>query len=118
MRQAGTVRASELDNGRVLAESNAILCVLSDGTPYLPGDAFARAQVWQWLSFEQERIESQVGALRHWTLTGKLARRAAALVDAKRKGARRWLALLDAQFAARPLIASNDYTRRDLAPSA
>src|SRR3546814_8113712 len=39
---AGTVPAIELDDGRVLAESNAILCFLADGTPYLPGDAFAR----------------------------------------------------------------------------
>src|SRR3546814_2158229 len=79
IRPAGTVPAIEPDDGRVLAESNAILCYLADGTPYLPGDAFARAKVWQWLSFEQERIESQVGALRHWTLTGKLARRAPTL---------------------------------------
>src|SRR3546814_391334 len=107
---AGTVPAIELDDGRVLAESNAILCFLADGTPYLPGDAFARAKVWQWLSFEQERIESQVGALRHWTLTGKLARRAPALVDAKRKGARRGLEILDAQLAARDFIAGDDYT--------
>src|SRR3546814_5482998 len=42
---AGTVPAIELDDGRVLAESNAILCFPADGTPYLPGDAFARAKV-------------------------------------------------------------------------
>lgn len=109
----GTVPAIELDDGRVLAESNAILCFLADGTPYLPGDAFARAKVWQWLSFEQERIESQVGALRHWTLTGKLARRAP--VEAKRNGALRALEILDAQFARREFIAGDDYTVADIA---
>src|SRR3546814_10877394 len=111
---AGTVPAIELDDGRVLAESNAILCFLADGTPYLPGDALARAKVWQWLSFEQERIESQVGALRHWTLTGKLARRAPALVEAKRSGARRGLEILDAQLAARDFIPGADSTIADI----
>ncbi|MFC3716139.1 glutathione S-transferase family protein [Luteimonas soli] len=110
----GTVPAIVLDDGRALAESNAILCFLADGTRYLPGDAFARAKVWQWLSFEQERIESQVGALRHWTLTGKLARRAPALVEAKRRGALRALEILDAQFALRDFIVGDDYTVADI----
>lgn len=112
---AGTVPAIVLDDGRALAESNAILCLLAEGTPYLPGDAFARARAWQWLSFEQERIESQVGALRHWTLTGKLGRRAPGLVDAKRNGARRGLEILDAQLAARDFIAGGDYSVADIA---
>src|SRR3546814_17535 len=68
---AGTVPAIELDDGRVLAESNAILCFLADGTPYLPGDGFARAKVVHWLSFAQERSGSPGGARRHWPLTGK-----------------------------------------------
>src|SRR5574338_1335047 len=36
----GTVPAIRLDDGRTLAESNAILSYLADGTPYLPSDAF------------------------------------------------------------------------------
>ena len=49
----GTVPAIRLDDGRVLAESNAILAYLADGTAYLPGDPFGRAKVLQWLCFEQ-----------------------------------------------------------------
>src|SRR3546814_20773318 len=64
MSPAGTVPAIELDDGRVLAQSNAILCFLAAGTPYLPAAAFARAKVWQWPSCEQARIESPVGAQR------------------------------------------------------
>ncbi len=111
----GTVPAIELDDGRALAESNAILCFLAEGTRYLPADAFDRAKVWQWLSFEQERIESQVGALRYWTLTGKLARRAPALVEAKRKAALRALEILDAQFAGRDFVVGDAYTVADIA---
>jgi glutathione S-transferase len=42
-----------LDDGRPLAESNAILCYFGEGTRFLPGDRYAHAQVLQWLFFEQ-----------------------------------------------------------------
>src|SRR3546814_41677 len=60
-------------------------------------------------------LESQVGALRHWTLTGKLARRAPALVEAKRSGALRALEILDVQLAQARFIAGDDYTVADIA---
>lgn len=110
----GTVPALVLEDGRTLAESNAILTYLADGTGYLPGDAYGRARVMQWLSFEQERVESQIGALRHWTLTGKLPRRPEALVVMKRKTGLNALSILDAQFAAREWIAADRYTIADL----
>lgn len=111
----GTVPAIELDDGRVLAESNAILMFLADGTPYLPDDAFGRARVWQWLSFEQERVESQIGALRHWTLTGKLVRRPDFLVAMKRDAGTRALETLETQLATREFIAGDRYTIADIA---
>jgi glutathione S-transferase len=111
----GTVPAIQLEDDRALAESNAILMYLADGTPYLPDDAFGRAKVWQWLSFEQERVESVIGALRHWTLTGKLARRAPALVALKRQAAERTLAVLETELATRDFIAGDRYTIADIA---
>jgi len=111
----GTVPAIRLDDGRVLAESNAILTFLADGTPYLPVDAFGRAKVQQWLHFEQERVESVIGTLRHWTLTGKLPRRPAELVEGKRKAAQRSLAILESELATRPFIAGDAYTIADIA---
>lgn len=110
----GTVPAIRLDDGRTLAESNAILAYLADGTPYLSSDPFERAKVHQWLSFEQERIESTIGALRHWQLTGKLARRPPALVAVKRDAGERALALLDAELARRAFIAGDTYSIADI----
>ena len=110
----GTVPAIRLHDGRTLAESNAILAYLAEATPYLPADAFGRAKVIQWLSFEQERVESTIGALRHWTLTGKLAARPAALVAMKRAAGLHALALLDQQIATRDFIAGAAYTIADL----
>lgn len=110
----GTVPAIELEDGRTLAESNAILAYLAERTPYLPGDAFGRAKVWQWLSFEQERVESVIGSLRYWTLTGQLATRGAAMVELKRNAGLRALSILDAQLAMRPYIAGGHYTIADI----
>jgi glutathione S-transferase len=111
----GKVPVLQLDDGRALAESNAILAYLADGTRYLPSDPFDRAKVHQWLSFEQENVESVIGSLRHWTMTGKRARRAPDVVEGKRTGALRVLALLDAQLAQRPFIAGDAYTIADIA---
>ena len=111
----GTVPAIELDDGRTLAESNAILMYLVDGTPYVPGDAFGRAKVQQWLHFEQERVESVLGALRHWTLTGKLVRRPPALVEAKRQAAARTLEILERELSGRNFIAGERYSIADIA---
>jgi glutathione S-transferase len=110
----GRVPALRLEDGRTLGESNAILAFLADGTAFLPSDPFARAKVHQWLSFEQENVESVIGALRHWTMTGKLGRRLPQLVEAKRAGSLNTLALLERELAARPFIAGDDYTIADM----
>lgn len=50
----GHVPALVLDDGSTLTESNAILFYLAEGTSYLPDDKFKRAQVLQWMFFEQD----------------------------------------------------------------
>ena len=52
----------ELDDGRCLGESDAILWYLGDGSRYVPEDAFERAQVLQWLFFEQYSHEPYIAA--------------------------------------------------------
>jgi glutathione S-transferase len=61
----------ELDSGEVIAQSNAILWYLADGTRYLPDSRFERAQVAQWLFFEQERVMSGIGSARFRIMTGR-----------------------------------------------
>lgn len=111
---SGAVPALRLEDGRVLAESNAILSYLAYGTPYLPADAFAAAKVQQWMSFEQDYVLN-IASLRHWTMTGKLARRPQALVEMRRAGAMRALQILQRELAARPFIAGDYYTIADIA---
>ncbi|GAB2516750.1 glutathione S-transferase family protein [Lysobacter humi (ex Lee et al. 2017)] len=66
----GKVPMLELDDGRVLVESNAILFWLAEGTPYLPDDAWQRAQALSWMFFEQYSHEPYVAVARFicgWT---------------------------------------------------
>src|SRR5256885_6815942 len=55
-----------LDDGRPLAESNAILWYFGDGTRYVPEDLYERAQVLQWMFFEQYSHEPHIAVVRFW----------------------------------------------------
>jgi glutathione S-transferase len=55
-----------LDDGRPLAESNAILWYFGDGTQYVPADRYERAQVLQWQFFEQYSHEPNIAVARFW----------------------------------------------------
>lgn len=50
---AGAVPVLQLQDGSAIAESNAILTYLAEGTSFLPSDRYRRAKVMQWLFFEQ-----------------------------------------------------------------
>jgi glutathione S-transferase len=66
----GRVPLLELDDGRRMAESNAILCWLAEGTEYFAGDAWQRAQALSWMFFEQYSHEPYVAVarfIRGWT---------------------------------------------------
>jgi glutathione S-transferase len=59
-----------LDDGRSLGESGAILLYLADGTDYVPADRFERAQMLQWMFFEQYSFEPAVAVVRFWHEAG------------------------------------------------
>ena len=61
----------ELDDGTLLTQSNAILWFLGEGTRFLPESSLERAQVVQWLIFEQERVMTGIGGARFRILTGR-----------------------------------------------
>jgi len=60
-----------LDDDRALAESNAILWYFADGSRYLPDDPFERAQVLQWMFFEQYKHEPSIAVVRFWVAIAK-----------------------------------------------
>jgi glutathione S-transferase len=62
----GRVPLLELDDGRCLPESGAILWYLSAGTPLQPADNWARAEALSWMFFEQYSHEPYVAVARFW----------------------------------------------------
>ena len=64
--QNGRVPALEFEDGRVLAESGAILWYLSEDSVLLPADRWGRAQVLQWMFFEQYSHEPYIAVARFW----------------------------------------------------
>lgn len=68
----GKIPVLEIAEGKYLAESNAILMYLSEGTEFLPYDRFLKAQVLQWLFFEQYSHEPFIATSRYWiSILGK-----------------------------------------------
>lgn len=66
----GRVPMIETDDGRIMVESNAILCWLAEGTKYFGGDSWQRAQTLSWMFFEQYSHEPYVAVARFicgWT---------------------------------------------------
>lgn len=64
----GKIPLLVLPDGRPLAESNAMLLHLAEGSSLIPADAYGRALVWQWLFFEQYSHEPQIAVARYWHL--------------------------------------------------
>jgi glutathione S-transferase len=61
----GRIPAIEFDDGKVLFESNAIIFYLAEDTRFMPTDRFQRAQVLQWLFFEQYSHEPYIASVRY-----------------------------------------------------
>ena len=64
MNDRGKVPVLRLEDGRTMAESNAILHYLAEGSPLLPSDPWARAKTLQWMFFEQYSHEPYIAVAR------------------------------------------------------
>lgn len=110
----GAVPILELEDGRFLAESNAILLYLAEGTPFLPTDGWDRAQVARWMFFEEDFIQNGLASLRYWTMTNKIERRSDEMVASKRAVSLKTLAILERWLTGRQFLTSNGYTVADI----
>jgi glutathione S-transferase len=103
-----------LEDGRPLAESNAILWYFADGTPHLPDDPYQRAQVLQWMFFEQYKHEPAIAVLRFW-LTISEDPRPAADVEAKRAAGCAALDVMERHLDSRKYLVGEQFTIADIA---
>ena len=111
----GRVPMIELDDGRVMTESNAILCWLADGTRYFAGDAWQRAQTLSWMFFEQYSHEPFIAVARFicgWTPLDSPRR--AGLPQLREKG-HQALHVMERHLAANPWFSGGEYGIADIA---
>jgi glutathione S-transferase len=105
----------EFEDGRILAESNAILSYLAEGTPYLPQDRFERALVLQWMFFEQYSHEPNVATLRYWITHNLLDDERRAMVAGKRRWGYAALDVMEQRLAQRRYFVGERYSIADIA---
>ena len=98
-----------LDDGRALGESNAILWFFADGTPLLPEDSFERAQVLQWMFFEQYSHEPNIAVLRFWNRFATV-QPDRALVEVKRRDGRAALDAIERDLATKQFLVGDRYS--------
>jgi glutathione S-transferase len=103
-----------LDDGRPLAESNAIIWYLGERSSYVPDDPFERAKVLQWLFFEQYSHEPYIAVVRFWVAYSG-APPAADAVEAKRTGGYAALDAMERYLAERAFLVADRYTIADIA---
>jgi glutathione S-transferase len=103
-----------LDDGRPLAESNAILAYFAEGTPLLPDDRYRRAQVLQWLFFEQYSHEPYIAVVRFWVAFSD-APPPATEIEARRRGGYAALDALERHLGTREFLVAGRYSIADIA---
>ena len=104
-----------LDDGRALAESNAILWYFGEGTRFVPGDNYERAQVLQWMFFEQYEIEPALAVVRFWlTYSGTPEKLAPERRDELVKSGNRALAALERHLDGREWVVGGGMTIADI----
>jgi glutathione S-transferase len=102
-----------LDDGRPLAESNAILFYFAQGTPYLPEDGYELAQVLQWLFFEQYSHEPNIAVVRFWVAYSG-APPAEEEIEAKRRAGYTALDAMERHLEGRSFLVGERYTIADI----
>ena len=111
----GKLPTVRLDDGRYLAESNAILLHFAEGTALLPRDAYARAKVYEWLFFEQYSHEPAIAVRRALTMYPERAAevspaRMAQLLEAGNRA----LAVIERRLAAADWLADEAFSIADI----
>jgi glutathione S-transferase len=113
----GRVPMLELDDGRFLPESGAILWYLSAGTPYQPADEWGRAEALSWMFFEQYSHEPYIAVARFWLTYAEpedLAKKRDRVPEWHEKGYAA-LGVMEAHLKTRDWFAGGAYSIADIA---
>ncbi len=111
----GKVPVLQMPDGQYMAESNAMLIHLAEGSPYLPTKAWERARVYQWLFFEQYSHEPYLAVARFLV---KLADREVAEADrliVLREKAADALGVMEKTLSSSPFLGGGQFSIADIA---
>jgi glutathione S-transferase len=111
----GKIPLLEIAPDTFIAESNAILYYLSQGTEYFPQDKYQQAQVMQWLCFEQYSHEPNIATPRFWITELKQADKYQKEIEQKRKLGYSALNVMEQHLKDRDFFVANKYTIADIA---
>jgi glutathione S-transferase len=103
-----------LDDGRPLAESNAILWYFGNGTDYVPIDQYERAQVLQWQFFEQYQHEPSIAVVRFWLAYSGTPEQFADRVPERRAAGYVALDAMEKHLAQRAFLVGERYSIADI----
>jgi glutathione S-transferase len=109
----GQIPVVELDDGRHLAQSNAIIRYLARGSSLLPEDAFTQAKIDEWMFWEQYSHEPYIAVCRFHMLYLKRPKEAREAWRVER--GEKALDLMEAHLASRPFLVGDGLTIADIA---
>jgi glutathione S-transferase len=104
-----------LDEGQALAESGAILWYFGEGTRFVPEDAYDRAQVLQWMFFEQYDHEPAIAVTRFWIAYSGRPEAFADRLEERLAAGHRALAALERHLSGHEYLVGNRMTLADIA---
>jgi glutathione S-transferase len=110
----GRIPCLRLEDGTYLWESNAIQFYLAEGTPFLPSGRLERAQVLQWMFFEQYSHEPYIAVVRSWHHFGTIEANRAQLADRVERGYAA-LGVMESHLAKRSYFVGDRYSIADIA---
>lgn len=111
----GRIPVVEFEDGRCLAESNAILYYFTQDTDFFPRDKWLQAEVMQWLFFEQYSHEPYVAVAKYiLTMLPRNSPRRSEIPKLLNKGYEA-LAVMEEQLQGQDFIVGNIYSIADIA---
>ena len=110
----GKIPLLQLDDGRCLSESNAIINFLAMGSELYPADSFEQARVLQWQFFEQYSHEPYIAVARFIAKYLGLPEERREEYEAKQAGGKRALSIMEDQLRQPGFICGEDMTVADI----
>ena len=111
----GRIPVLELEDGVCLAESNAILFYLAEGSRFLPSDRLSRATTLQWMFFEQYSHEPCIAVARHWIQHVEMTESQRTQLPEKQEGGRAALSVMEGHLRESDWFGGDAMTIADMA---